>query len=61
MHGAYDNLAYGDMDTFEMSCQEGLFFFFFVCLKIIYSCTNDKYICEGSMEIIFVNCILNKH
>ena len=23
---AYDNLAYGDMDTFEMSCQEGLFF-----------------------------------
>ena len=21
---AYDNLAYGDMDTFEMSCQEGL-------------------------------------
>ena len=26
MHGAYDNLAYGDMDTFEMSCQEGLSF-----------------------------------
>ena len=24
---AYDNLAYGDMDTFEMSCQEGLSFF----------------------------------
>ena len=30
---AYDNLAYGDMDAFEISCQDGLFFFFF--LKII--------------------------
>ena len=28
----YDNLAYGDMDAFEISCQDGLFFF---CLKII--------------------------
>ena len=28
---AYDNLAYGDMDAFEISCQDGLFFF----LKII--------------------------
>ena len=30
---AYDNLAYGDIDAFEISCQDGLFFFFF--LKII--------------------------
>ena len=28
----YDNLAYGDMDAFEISCQDGLLFFF---LKII--------------------------
>ena len=32
---AYDNLAYGDMDTFETSCQESLFFFLFSFLKII--------------------------
>ena len=46
---AYDNLAYGDMDAFEISCQDGLFFFFFKD----YSCTNDK--CG------FKNCILNKY
>ena len=44
----YDNLAYGDMDAFEISCQDGLFFFF-----KDYSCTNDK--CG------FKNCILNKY
>ena len=47
---AYDNLAYGDRDAFEISCQDGLFFFF---LFKDYSFTNDK--CG------FNNCILNKY
>ena len=49
---AYDNLAYGNMDTFEMSCQEGLFFFLFLFFED-YSCIDDQ--CG------FKNCILNKY